>query len=121
MLFPGIINTDGQVWVEQRRFALRQLRDLGFGRTSLDTVMCDEADDILNRLIATASKNKDSVVKIESTFNASIINVLWHIVASKRFDPESPRTKEVMGKLNKVFKSGFNPLSHIPGKYLWLA
>ncbi len=78
--------------------------------------MCEEADEILSRLIKKASEAKDSVVKIESTFNAGIINVLWHIVASKRFDPESPKTKEIMGTLNRMFKTSLNPLAHVPGK-----
>lgn len=30
--FSGIFFTDGELWHEQRRFALRQLRDYGFGR-----------------------------------------------------------------------------------------
>ncbi len=81
--------------------------------------MCEEADDILNRLIETAAKDKDSVVKIESTFNTSIINVLWQIVASTRFDPDSPKTKEVMDCLNEPFKVGFNFTSHIPGKKIF--
>ena len=31
----GIINTTGHLWQEQRRFALKELRDLGFGRRAL--------------------------------------------------------------------------------------
>lgn len=31
-MFPGIFFTDGALWHEQRRFALRNLRDFGFGR-----------------------------------------------------------------------------------------
>ena len=38
----GIITTDGHTWTHQRRFALKQLRDLGFGRKSLDSVMIEE-------------------------------------------------------------------------------
>ncbi|XP_011495186.1 PREDICTED: probable cytochrome P450 303a1 [Ceratosolen solmsi marchali] len=31
----GLLVVDGQLWVEQRRFILRHLRDLGFGRTDM--------------------------------------------------------------------------------------
>lgn len=34
---------DEQLWVEQRRFVLRHLRDFGFGRTSMATIIEDEA------------------------------------------------------------------------------
>ena len=47
----GIIDTEGSTWVEQRRFALKHLRDLGFGRKALDSVMNEEADQVIDRLI----------------------------------------------------------------------
>ena len=45
----GIINTDGQQWTNQRRFSLKQLRDLGFGKKSLDSVMIEEVDDVIGK------------------------------------------------------------------------
>ena len=96
--------TDGPDWVHQRRFALKELRDLGFGRKSLDSVMIEEVDDAIFRML----KSQDGIVHMKGNFNAAIINVLWHIVASKRFDPDAEDTKEMMEKLNKIFASGFN-------------
>ena len=66
----GIINTDGQTWSNQRRFSLKQLRDLGFGKKSLDSVMIEEIDDVIDEMIQ--KKN----VTMDSTFNVAIINVL---------------------------------------------
>ena len=97
----GIINTDGQTWTNQRRFSLKQLKDLGFGRKSLDSVMLEEVDDVIDGMIT--KKN----VTMESTFNVAIINVLWQIVASKRFDPNAADTKRMMYLLNMQFKTGF--------------
>lgn len=34
---------DDKLWVEQRRFVLRHLREFGFGRTSMATIIEDEA------------------------------------------------------------------------------
>ena len=96
----GIINTDGQTWTNQRRFSLKQLKDLGFGRKSLDSVMLEEVDDVIDEMIQ--KKN----VTMESTFNVAIINVLWQIVASKRFDPNAADTKRMMALLNLQFKAG---------------
>ena len=79
----GVITTEGQVWAQQRRFALKHLRDLGFGKKSLDSVMIEEADQLIDKLF---EKNPNGIVEIQGTFNIAIINVLWEIVASKRFD-----------------------------------
>ena len=94
----GIITTDGHVWAQQRRFALKQLRDLGFGRKSLDSVMIEEADDVISRMLQTS---QNGVVQMKGTFSTAIINVLWQIVASKRFDPDAQDTKEMMDMLNR--------------------
>ena len=104
----GIINTDGQTWTNQRRFSLKQLKDLGFGRKSLDSVMLEEVDDVIDEMIL--KKN----VTMESTFNVAIINVLWQIVASKRFDPNAADTKHMMALLNLQFKAGPKAFNLIP-------
>ena len=106
----GIINTEGQTWTNQRRFALKELRDLGFGRKSLDTVMVEEVDGVLDDMI----KGQSDKVIIDNTFNIAIINVLWQIVASKRFDPEAADTQRMMYLLNMQFKTGFSILNFIP-------
>ena len=46
----GIITTDGQAWVEQRRFALKHLKDFGFGKVGLQGVIQGEVEDLINHL-----------------------------------------------------------------------
>jgi hypothetical protein len=46
----GFFFTDGPFWVEQRRFSLRHLRDLGFGKKSLEGIIIDEAEELIKRL-----------------------------------------------------------------------
>ena len=50
----GIIHNSGAVWQEQRRFALRALRDFGFGKSDMESFIneevqqfCDSAEDVL--------------------------------------------------------------------------
>ncbi|EGI60832.1 Putative cytochrome P450 303a1 [Acromyrmex echinatior] len=42
-VIQGILIADDKLWVEQRRFVIRHLRDFGFGRTSMLTIIEDEA------------------------------------------------------------------------------
>ena len=94
----GITNSDGPKWVEQRRFTLKHLRDLGFGRKTLDSFMVQEVDVVIDKLIEVAAKTEKVLMK--NTFNTALINVLWQIVASKKFDADHPETKQIMMLLN---------------------
>ena len=53
-------------------------------------------------------------VLINSTFNVSIINILWQIIAGYRFDPDSQETKELMSYLNEVYTNGYSILHYLP-------
>ena len=43
----GIINTEGQHWTAQRRFALKTLKDFGFGKQSLECAVNLEIDELI--------------------------------------------------------------------------
>ena len=60
----GIISSDGQLWTEQRRFALKHLKDFGFGRIGLEGVIQGEVEDIINYLSKQESKDFKLVEKI---------------------------------------------------------
>ena len=64
-----IVNTEGKFWSEQRRFSLKHLKDLGFGRKSLDSVMVREVDFVIDQLL----ESKDGIVEMRNTFNVGII------------------------------------------------
>ena len=38
----GIVFTHGKQWTEQRRFALKTLRDFGFGKSAMENIILDE-------------------------------------------------------------------------------
>ena len=43
--------TEGQDWVEQRRFALKHLKDFGFGKVGLEGVIQEEVEELVKHLI----------------------------------------------------------------------
>ncbi|XP_066586057.1 probable cytochrome P450 303a1 [Prorops nasuta] len=45
----GLLVVDGKLWVEQRRFVLRHLREFGFGRTSMATIIEEEVYILVQR------------------------------------------------------------------------
>lgn len=46
----GIITADGPEWTSQRRFALKHLKDFGFGRSGLEGVIQGEVEDLVTLL-----------------------------------------------------------------------
>ena len=63
----------------------------------------DEASEVIGLMLSQASI-QNGEVKIDSTFNTPIINVLWQIVANTRFDPKDSETKKLMDMLNSLFR-----------------
>ena len=47
ILFLGVLMTDGDLWKEQRRFTMFHLKELGFGKSSLEVVMLEEASNLI--------------------------------------------------------------------------
>ena len=110
----GIAATSGYEWQEQRRFSLKHLKDLGFGKQSLETYIQDEAKYVIDNFIMKAMDNHNGDVLMDGIFNVPIVNILWRIVASKRNDPTSTETKLFMQKLTRFFSRGPHPIQFIP-------
>lgn len=82
----GIITNDGELWKNLRRFSLTQLKNFGFGKQSMENIIQEEVDLVLNGF-----QNGDSFIRFP--FNASIFNIIWRIVAGKRFATDDKKLK----------------------------
>ena len=96
---------------EQRRFASRQLRDFGFGKTSMEDSLNMEVEILVKKL----SKNLGNAFDLNQTFNISIVNALWMIVVGERFELDDPKLQEIVKLTNAFVRSATpnNPLSVI--------
>ncbi|KAB7500210.1 Cytochrome P450 2L1 [Armadillidium nasatum] len=78
----GIVNTGGERWIQNRRFALRHLRDFGMGKEKLLFDAHYEADNFVSDL-----KNKvGKPTSIPPTLLISILNTAWQMIASTRYE-----------------------------------
>ena len=75
--FLGLLASNGEIWQEHRRFALRHLRDLGMGRSSIEVHIQKEALEMIETLKKTVGKPVD----FKSTLNIAITNIVWALVA----------------------------------------
>ena len=105
----GIITTEGHFWQEQRQSTLRHLRHVGFGHNRLDLIIQDE---VIKALAVHGTTGKD--VRIDSLFNFPVINILWQVIASRKYYPDEPETKEMMGKIHEYYQHGPSLMNFVP-------
>ena len=89
---------------------MKHLKDLGFGSKSLDAVTVEEADQVIDSFLNT----KDGIIQMKNNFNAALINVIWQIVASKKFDPDAEQTKYIIDLMKAQSKNRYSKIMFFP-------
>ncbi len=51
----GLLFNDGEAWKSHRRFSLKTLKDFGFGKKSLESVLLEEADRMVDFFVEKVS------------------------------------------------------------------
>lgn len=77
----GIMFFMGQFWQEQRRFTLRNLRDLGFGKTCSEDQMMGQVGDLIKDIENKSQSDPKKIADFKGIFQVSVINILWAIIA----------------------------------------
>ena len=81
--------------IEQRRFLLKTLRDFGFGKRSMESLVMDEVVEMMKWL----EKNESKPVSVSKKFMTSSVNALWSIVAGERLDHDNPELEAIQIRL----------------------
>ncbi|XP_005180646.1 probable cytochrome P450 305a1 [Musca domestica] len=109
----GITCTDGKLWYEHRNFAMKQMRNVGYGRSEMEQHIEKETESLLKYI-----ESFEGGLVCPSTFLAqSVINVLWSMTAGKRFergDKRMARLLDLMGRRSKVFDMSGGILTQFP-------
>ena len=98
----GILFTDGPIWKSLRRFSLTTLRDFGFGKQSMETIIREEVEQVLEELFERKFVDSENDALIKFPFNVSIFNIIWRIVAGKRFETSDNKLVKMYEDLNKM-------------------
>ncbi len=101
----GIILSNGITWSEQRRFALHTLRDLGFGKSSMEDMIVEEVQELCKEL----EKKADKPIDVKNSFNLAVLNSLWTIATNKRLDYDDAQMTELVVMTDEFFKELGNP------------
>ncbi|CAI2352585.1 unnamed protein product [Caenorhabditis sp. 36 PRJEB53466] len=78
----GVVDTNGAVWRDHRRFALSSLRDFGLGKNLMQEKILLEVEDVFKKFDA----SEGSEVSIPPVFDNAIANVINQLLFGYRFD-----------------------------------
>ncbi|XP_076636803.1 methyl farnesoate epoxidase [Colletes latitarsis] len=101
----GLVFTDTDVWQKQRRFALRTLREFGFGKYTMDYIIQQDAI-ALRDIIIELTKNEE-MTNLQSLISVAIFSNLWFIIEGTKFDvgTETKELKETIHRIKDILKS----------------
>lgn len=102
---PGVIFSNGKQWSEQRRFALRTLRDFGFGKQKMEDVI----DDQVNQLCSILESKHGQPMSVFGVFNISVLNALWTITTGQSLSQKDPQIQRINQLLNEFDESSASP------------
>lgn len=74
----GVVFTDGDLWEDQRRFTMKTLKQLGFGKVSMFQHIEQEAAELMQYF------KKNNEIYMHNAFDISVLNVMWKILGGER-------------------------------------
>ncbi|KAJ8971908.1 hypothetical protein NQ314_000478 [Rhamnusium bicolor] len=108
---------DREFWHEQRRFSLRQLREFGFGRRNMSTLIEEEVKELVDYIYDTIRSNDSVTFNMDTLFNIHVLNSIWKMLAGVRYNQEDAKMKELQGIMSELFAAISMvgaPFSHFP-------
>ena len=105
---------DGEFWQEKRRFKLRHLRDLGFGKTSIEDQMMEEISDMISDITEAAKSDLGHIVNFKAIFTVSVINILWAVAGGKRYRRDDPAFKKLLDSIDEFVRGGNTVAGNLP-------
>nr|AIL94130.1 cytochrome P450 CYP3032C1 [Tigriopus japonicus] len=98
---PGVIFSNGKQWSEQRRFALRTLRDFGFGKQKMEEII----DDQVSQLCSILESKQGQPMSVFGVFNVSVLNGLWSITTGQSLSQDDPKIQRINQLFNESDES----------------
>ncbi|NXH92767.1 CP2CK protein, partial [Edolisoma coerulescens] len=96
----GIVFSNNEPWLQVRRFSLTTLRNFGMGKRSIEEMIQEESDYLLEEI------NKTKGTPFDPTFmlSCSVSNVICSIVFGKRYDYKDKKFLALMNNMNNIFE-----------------
>ncbi|XP_035714572.1 methyl farnesoate epoxidase [Folsomia candida] len=97
----GLVNTEGEHWEELRRFTLRQLRDFGFGKNTMEESIMLEVNELIDGLKEYGEKPLEDM---KTKFTLAVVNSLWSICTGIKYKQNDKELIKMTQDVNKAFE-----------------
>ncbi|EFO95258.1 CRE-CYP-34A5 protein [Caenorhabditis remanei] len=119
----GIVGSNGDFWLEHRRFALQTLRNFGVGRNIMEEKIMDEYRYRIKDFSKTHGKNGNIEVHAATFFDILVGSVINQMLVSERFEQGNKDFEKLKMNLGKSLEEmsvldSFTPLWLLKSK-LW--
>ncbi|XP_053119195.1 cytochrome P450 2C19-like isoform X1 [Hemicordylus capensis] len=88
----GVLMSNGERWVQLRRFSLTTLRDFGMGKKSIEERIQEEVKHLVKELQAKKGQPFNPVF----LFSSATCNVISHILLGERFDYQDQQIVQIL-------------------------
>ncbi|GAB0201917.1 cytochrome P450 2C9-like [Grus japonensis] len=95
----GIFMSNGEMWVQTRRFALTALRDFGMGKRTVEEQVQEETGMLLRELARTKGQPFDPATLL----SAAVGNAICRILFGERFGYDDEEYRQVLKRLAENF------------------
>ena len=79
---------------------MRNLRDFGLGKKSMQNLISEEVLDLINWI----KKNEDKAVSLNRKFGLTAVNALWMIMAGHRYDHDDEKQTSILKEANEYLR-----------------
>ncbi|CRK95079.1 CLUMA_CG008557, isoform A, partial [Clunio marinus] len=110
----GITCTDGKLWNEQRSFVMRQLRNVGYGKSRMEDQIQSELKELTHSIEEFEGK---PIWPLKDLLPPSVINILWIFTTGKRIPRNDERLAKflnILARRSKAFDLSGGILTSMP-------
>jgi len=112
----GLLLSSEEEWKEQRRFSLRTLKDMGFGKASMEDSINCEVQKLIDLLSA---EHVGKPTDLRALLNVSIVNALWVLMSGESLELKDEKLLGIVKAIDKVLKQGSgNPFLILLSQYI---
>lgn len=97
----GIVFNDGTSWSKTRRIVLKYLKSFGYNTRFMENYISEEC----RELVKLRTNDAGRPILVNNMFNITIVNILWRLVAGKRYDLEDKKLKFLCDLIMRLFRA----------------